>query len=319
MMNPILKSPSEIPRAKLKRRTILSAIWMVPLVAAIIGGVLVFQFFKQMGPTITIQFENGNDLDANQTVIRYRGVRIGSVRSVRLTPDTRHVEVRVQLDRSAASLARTGTVFWIVRPQVGAAGVHALETIVSGPYIEALPGEDNGPSQNTFIGADEEPIITRRATGVEFILCTSQIRSLAADSPVYYRGLQIGSVQYLELGQESTMVRIHVLIKTEFAPLIRINSVWWNAGGVNVDWHLFSGINMTAENLQSVLTGGIALATPEKAAEAAQKGMVFTLHDEVDAKWLKWSPTIALTNATARLPATSSPFELNNVHPSSEQ
>ncbi|HUC84769.1 MAG TPA: MlaD family protein, partial [Candidatus Acidoferrales bacterium] len=240
----------------------LSFIWLVPLIAAVIAVVLVLQNLQRFGPSITIQFENANGLDANQTVIRFRGVRVGSVQSIQLTPDLNHVEVRARLNRFASGLARQGTVFWVVRPEVGVAGVHALETIVSGPYIEALPGNTQGKPQTHFIGAAEAPVV-KLGFGTEFVVRAAQVRSLGPDSPVYYRGLQAGKVEYLELCNDSTAVNIHVFIKPSFAPLVRSNSVWWNAGGIDVRWHLLSGLNMAAENLRAVLTGGIAFATPD--------------------------------------------------------
>ena len=238
------------------------------------------------------------DWSANQTVIRYRGVRVGAVRSVELSRDTRHVEVRARLDRFAAGLARDGTIFWIVRPEVGAAGVHALETIVSGPYIEAQPGAGSGQEQKHFAGASEAPMLKEPGQGLEFILRAPQIRSLGPSSPVYFRGLQAGKVQYLELSADSTSVNVHVLLKENFAPLVRSNTVWWNAGGININWHLLTHINMTAENLRAIVTGGIAFATPSVPGEPASTGATFTLYEKPDEKWLEWSPHLGITNAT---------------------
>lgn len=306
------KSPAEFPSARLKRQAALSLIWTVPALAALVAGVLVFQNLQNIGPAISIQFDDGSGLDANQTVIRYRGVRVGSVRSVRLSPDTRSVEVQARLDRSAAGLAREGTVFWVVRPEVGAAGVHALETIVSGPYIEALPGKAGGKARKKFIGASEAPVIWQTGDGREFILRASQVRSLGPGSPVYFRGLQAGKVQFLELSRDSTTVNVHVSIQANFAPLVCANTVWWNAGGININWHLLTHINMTAENLRSVVTGGIAFATPNDPGDPAPAGTAFDLFEKPDDKWLDWSPHLVITNATVS--AGNSPsIDFNSV------
>jgi paraquat-inducible protein B len=313
MLNVTHTSPPDFPHAKLEKQTTLSFIWLVPVVAAVVAGVLVFQNIRKSGPTITIQFEDGDGLGANQTVIRYRGVRVGSVSSIQLTPDMRHMAVRARLDRSAAGLAREGTIFWIVRPEVGAGGFHALETIVSGPYIQALPGNGSGQIQKSFVGATEPPIIKQTGNGMEFVLRSPQIRSLAEGSPVYYRGIEAGSVRYLELNGDSTAVNVHVVIKTNFTPLVRANTVWWNAGGININWHLLSGINMTAENLRAVLTGGIAFATPNEPGESAPAGTVFALNEKSDDKWLGWSPHMIITNATASAPGSPASIDFNNM------
>jgi paraquat-inducible protein B len=101
-------------------------------------------------------------------------VRVGEVLSVQLTPGAQHVEVQARLDKSAESLARDGSVFWIVRPEVGAGGLQGLETIVSGPYIQVQPG--GGVEQRKFIGAEKPPILKTSESGLEIILTTPKPR-----------------------------------------------------------------------------------------------------------------------------------------------
>ncbi len=314
-----MQKPPSYPRAKVTRRAALSLIWCVPAIAALVAIVLVVQNLQKFGPAITIQFDNANGLDANQTVIRYRGIRIGSVKSVQLTSDLQHVEVRARLERSAAGMARAGSLFWIVRPEVGTAGVHALETIVSGPYIEVLPGDAKGKAQDRFVGANEPPVIQEQKNGTEFILQASQIRSLGADSPVYFRGLMAGKVLYLDLGEDSKHVNVHVLLKPGFSPLVHRNTVWWNAGGIDINWHLLSGLNMSAENLKSLVTGGITFATPNDAEGNAPPGTEFTLYERPDEKWLGWSPYLEITNSTAQSPRNAGAIDLQNVNQTQKQ
>jgi paraquat-inducible protein B len=279
----------------------------VPLIAAMVAGWLVFKSVRKAGPVITIQFNDGTGLQANQTVVKYRGVRAGEVRSVQLTDDAQRVVVEARLDRAAASLAREGSVFWVVRPEVSAGGLRGLETIVSGPYIQGQPG--NGKTQKKFVGAEEPPLVQQSKGGLEIILTTPHLGSLTAGSPVYYRGIEVGAVQYFLLSEDSTAVAVHVLIETNFAPLVRVDSKFWNAGGVNVDLKLF-GINISAESFKSLVIGGIAFATPAPPASAAKPGSVFPLHDKLDDKWLKWSPSIEVTNANVKGPEKSSPSSL---------
>lgn len=307
------------PHAKISKRAAFSFIWAVPVIAAVVAAILVVQNLKKFGPRISIQFQNGSGLEANQTVIRYRGVRVGNVNSVELSPDLQHVQVQARLYRSAAGLAKEGSTFWIVRPEVGASGVHALETIVSGPYIEALPGPDKTRAQTHFIGATEAPVITQPDDGVEFVLRAAQIRSLGAGSPVYFRGLQAGRVHYLDLSKDSKTVNVHVLLTPNFASLVRANTVWWNAGGIDINWHLLSGLNMSAENLKAVVTGGISFATPNDPAETATSGATFVLHERPEVKWLEWAPYVEITNAAVSTRGYPSGLDLENVNQTQKQ
>lgn len=287
---------NDLPRAKIKKHPRPVFIWIVPLIAAIAAGELIFKYVRAIGPLITIQFSDGNGLQANQTVIKYHGVRVGEVRSVELAADTVHVEVQARLAASAKYLAREGSQFWIVRPQVGAGGLHGLETIVSGPYIQVQPG--GGQPQKKFTGAEEPPILKTSKSGLEIILTAPQIKTLSIGSPVYYRGIEVGTVEYFVLDTNATQVKIHLLIKPGFAPLVRTGTKFWNAGGISVRLKLL-GISISAETFKSLIIGGIAFATPSIPGDVVSNGCTFQLNEKVDEKWLAWSPVIAVMNADA--------------------
>jgi paraquat-inducible protein B len=281
-------------------------IWVIALIAAVTSGWLIFEQVREVGPLIKIQFNNGSGLQANQTVLKYQGVRIGEVRSVRLSGDTTHVEVQARLNASAKLLARAGSQFWIVRPEVGAGGLHGLETIVTGPYIQIQPG--HGSPQENFIGVEDPPILRTARSGLEIILTTPQIKTLSIGSPVYYRGIEVGNVEYFVLNDNATQVQIHLLIKPAFSPLVRAETKFWNAGGISMRLK-FSGINISAESFKSLIIGGIAFATPPTPGNMVSNGCIFQLNEKVETKWLEWSPAIVVSNASAAI-SDNSPASL---------
>src|SRR5262245_57038886 len=131
----------DLPRARVARwRWGTIAIWVVPLVAALFTGVLVFDRYQDQGPTVTIRFRDGSGVRVGQTPLRYRGVQVGEVTGAQLSKDQQYVEVRVRLVRSASAIAREGSMFWITRPEVGIGNVSGLNTVITGPEILALPG-----------------------------------------------------------------------------------------------------------------------------------------------------------------------------------
>ena len=309
--------PRDLPHAKITEQRRNYFVWILPLIAAIAAGWLVLKSVRETGPVISIQFNDGSGIQANQTVLKYHGVRIGEVRSVRLTKDTTHVEVEARLTAAAESLAREGSQFWIVRPEVGAGGLHGLETIVSGPYIQVQPG--GGGEQKKFIGAEEPPILNQSKKGLEIILTTPQIKTLSVGSPIYYRGIEVGAVEYFVLSTNSTEVEIHALMKPAFAPLVRTDSEFWNAGGISVNLKFF-GISFSAETFKSLVIGGIAFATPTSPGSPAANASTFPLNEKADEKWLKWSPAIEITNASS-IAAQGSPSSLllNSVNPNADE
>src|SRR5437588_4565246 len=138
-------SLDELPKAKLERNWKTYFIWLVPLAAATLAGWFIYSNMVKGGPTLHILFEDAAGLQPGKSQLKYRGAEIGEVRDVKLTKDHQRVEVVVALDRAAKSVARDGSRFWIVKPEVGVQEIRGLRTIVSGDYVTVEPGE--GPLQ----------------------------------------------------------------------------------------------------------------------------------------------------------------------------
>ncbi len=283
----------ELPEANVRRgKWSFPVVWAVPVVAALVAGYLVYQRVHEFGPKITIKFKDGSGLKTGQTPIKYRGVTIGEVTALELSEDHQHVLVKARLRRSAGSIAREGSAFWIVRPEVGIGNITGLGTVITGPEIEVLPG--TGEPRLEFVGLDTAPVASERK-GLNIILRSSRLGALKPSSPVYYRGIEVGAVQDSKLGSDATTADIHVYIKERYANLVRYGSKFWNASGVEVNIGLFRGVEVKTESLRSLVAGGIAFATPNDPKDKpAKNGTVFPLYDQARKEWLEWTPKIPI-------------------------
>jgi paraquat-inducible protein B len=292
----------ELPRARVRRRRLFNLAWIIPIVAAAVAGWLIWQRMQERGPEITVRFSDGGGLRVGITPVKYRGVVIGEVSGVELSEDQRHVLVRTRLQRSAAAaIAREGAVFWIVRPQVGFGNVTGLNTVLTGPEIQVLPGKAGGPRMHEFVGLDSAPV-GLETPGLKIVLRAERPRSLRPNTPVHYRGVEVGLVQKLELGPNAISADVHVLIFERYAGLVREGSAFWDTSGVNVRGGLLKGIEVDIESLRAIATGGIEFATPSAKAPRVKPGSVFFLHDKPKEEWLAWLPRIPLPPAQERSP-----------------
>jgi paraquat-inducible protein B len=285
------------PRAIVKSRRFAPAlVWTVPLLAALIAGYLVFERVREAGPTITLKFHDGSGVRAGTTQVQYRGVAVGEVTGVTLSADRNYVEVRVRLHRSAATLAGEGSTFWVVRPEVGLSSISGLSTVVTGPEIQMLPGPANSKEKapGMFVGLDAPPAAPDRK-GLVVILHTARLGFLRPHSPVFYRGLEVGTVQATQLSSDATEVSIEVFLSQHFAPLVRSGSRFWSVSGVELTGGIFKGLDLKLESLPTLITGGVEFATPDATpGTAVHSGAQFQLSDAADKDWLSWSPHIAL-------------------------
>ncbi|HYU68184.1 MAG TPA: MlaD family protein [Burkholderiales bacterium] len=283
----------ELPRAKVRpRRWSFPVMWVVPVVAALIAGYLVYDQVREFGPKITIRFKDGRGLKAGRTPVQYSGVRIGEVKEVKLSDDLRDVVVEARLLRSAASFAREGSVFWIVRLGTELQDISNLGTVITGAYIQVLPG--TGEPKSDFVGMEGSQAALE-PDGLEIVLHAKRLASLKPNSPVYYRGIEVGMVRAVQLGANAAVAEIHVLIRPRYVKLVRSTSKFWNTSGADVKFGLFRGLEINVESLKSLVAGGIAFATPsDPRAGPVKNGAVFPLYEEPAKDWLEWAPRIAI-------------------------
>ena len=83
----------ELPEVAVATRNGFSIVWIIPLIAALIGGWLAYKTISEMGPTITITFNNGEGLEAGKTKIKYKAVDVGTVETVEISEDLSQVIV----------------------------------------------------------------------------------------------------------------------------------------------------------------------------------------------------------------------------------
>jgi paraquat-inducible protein B len=243
------------------RRFSVSLVWIVPIVAVLVGISLVVHSLMQEGPTIIINFKTGSGLVANKTEVKYRNVVIGHVSDVELSDDQKSVNATIKLAKQAESFTREDSQYWVVRPRIGAGGVSGIDTLLSGDYIGADIGQANGRAKN-FQGLENPPPITYGEPGKRFTLHTDDLGSLDIGSPVYYRKIPVGQVVAYALDADGKGVNIEVFIHSPNDAYVTQNTRFWNASGIDVSVGA-NGFALKTESLSSMLVGGIAFRAPQ--------------------------------------------------------
>jgi paraquat-inducible protein B len=274
-------TPSSTPEAivKTKKGFSFSIVWLVPLVAALIGGWLVYKAFSEKGPTITITFETAEGLEAGKTKIKYKDVEVGQVEAIDLSKDLSHVIVTAELRKGAGKYLTENTRFWVVRARVAAGGVSGLGTIFSGAYIGIDPGKPGKPTLS-FKGLEIQPIITTGLPGAHYMLKADTLGSLDIGSPVYYRQIKVGQVVAYQLEKDDKAVDIKIFIHAPHHEAVHQNTRFWNASGLDVSIDA-SGIKVNTESFVTMMVGGIAFDTPTnlEPASHAPDGYTFRLFE----------------------------------------
>ncbi|MEJ2656665.1 MAG: MlaD family protein [Desulfobacterales bacterium] len=269
-------------QAVIKPKKSISIVWIVPLAALLIGGWLAYKAITEKGPTITITFQSAEGMEAGKTKIKLKNVEVGQVEEIHLSADLSQVMVTAQMTRDAEDYLSENTRFWVVRARVMGGGVSGLGTLFSGAYIGMDPGKP-GNEARSFRGLETPPIVTTDLPGRHFILRAERLGSLDIGKPVYFRQIQVGQVVAYEMEKDGNAVDIKIFIHAPYHELVRNNTRFWNAGGLDVSLDA-NGIKVNTESFVTLMIGGVAFETPmdTEPGPAAREDEIFQLYDRYE-------------------------------------
>ena len=258
----------------------LSVIWLIPLVALLIGGWLAYKTLSEQGPTITITFKQPGSLEAGKTKIKYKDVEVGVVETVKLSEDLSKVIVTAQLDKNVESHLGEGTQFWVVEPRFGLGGVSGLDTLIAGHYIQVEFSD--GKPRREFIGLEHAPKISADTPGKRFTLMADRAGSLSEGTRLYFRDIQVGSIVGVRLADDRSDVLVDVFVDAPYDQLIHESSRFWQTSGIDISMGA-QGIDVKVGSLLSLLGGGITFDTPnlnDPNNPPSKPGAKFWLHKD---------------------------------------
>jgi paraquat-inducible protein B len=253
----ITNIPEALPEPK--KRFSLQIIWLIPIVAAIIGGTLAVKTYLNKGPVITLTFKTGDGLEAGKTKIKYKDVEVGLIKDVSIAQDLSHVRATAELKKGVKPYLVEDTKFWVVRPQISGGSITGLGTLMGGSYI----GMDVGTSKQEkfeFKGLETAPVISMDVPGGRFQLHSPDLGSLDVGSPIYYRRIQVGQILSYDLDQDGKGVTFKAFINAPYDKHIKANTRFWHASGIDLSVDA-GGLKLNTQSLVSILLGGIAFQT----------------------------------------------------------
>ena len=263
MTDPVDNENIPGPRRTKRKRWLPSLIWLVPIVALLVGATLMARVILARGAQVTVTFSSAEGIEAGKTRVKYKSVDIGVVKAVGLTEDRSGAVVLIELTHDGKAFAASDTRFWVVRPRVAAGSISGLGTLLSGAYI----GVDGGRSQekkSTFKGLDTPPAISADAPGKQFTLRAPDLGSLDIGAPVYFRRVRVGQVTAYDIDTDGKGVTLHIFVNAPFDKFVAHGTRFWNASGIDLKLDA-NGLKVDTQSLLTVALGGIAFQTPEEA------------------------------------------------------
>lgn len=275
---PELPPVDDLPEALPVSKPSIQLVWIIPLLAAVLGGWLAVKTVLETGPTITLTFLTAEGLEAGKTKVRFKDVDIGEVKTIAIAPDRSKIILTAQFTKEAESFLVKDTRFWVVRPRFSGGQVSGVGTLLSGSYI-ALDVGTSDQRERHYTGLEVAPILTDKLPGRQFMLEAQDMGSLDIGSPIYFRHILVGEVIAHELDPNGRDVHIRFFVHAPYDQYVTLATRFWNASGFDITLDS-GGMKLETQSLTSILAGGVAFETPPDllGSERAEPGFKFPLH-----------------------------------------
>lgn len=263
--------------AEITKEPKISAIWIIPAIALLVGMWMLYQYQANKGPTIFIEMPQAEGIIAGKTEIKVRSVKIGQIDHVRLSDTQDSVIARAQIDKNYNELLTDDAKIWVVKPRIDETGISGMSTLLSGVYLEFSPGESKELKER-FKLQDEPALIGKDVKGGRFKLMSYNAEVLDVSTGIFFKNYKIGQIETATFDWENQAMKYGVFIKAPYQNLITMNSIFWVNAGIEIDLSA-DGININTGSLSKLLKGGISVGLPEQQApgEIAQDGHSLSL------------------------------------------
>ena len=267
-----------LPSATVRPKSRFSLIWIIPIIALLIGGWLLYKYYSERGTLVDVTFDQASGIEERKTPVRYKDVIVGKVKTLDITDDLDKVKVTVEIFPSMAKNLGSNTRFWIVKPRISFQGVSGLDTLLSGVHIGIDPGVKSEPLE-TYEALSSPPYVTSKQEGTRVTLRANNLGSLDVGSPIYHNRINVGEVTGYGLSPNSNNIDVFVYIHAPYDKKIKTNTRFWNASGIELEVNT-SGVSARMESLSSLILGGIAFETPKDGlSEEIDGEQAFTLFE----------------------------------------
>lgn len=251
--------------------------------APVISNTTIFDLYEDyddagVGVPVTINFTSGYDLKSGITKVKYHGIEVGHLDNVEVNSgdaSDRGVVATVIIDPGAETYLNQDTEFWLVKPILSMSNLSNLDTLISGNYINMKVGNSNEPSRE-YIALDSPPPPDFNEPGLHIYLKAESKGSLSVDTPVLYKGVEVGRIANILIDDLTQGVGLHLQIKSGYRQLINSSTRFWNVSGVDISASL-GEVKIRSESLMTIVRGGIAFETPKADAEQIENGHKFPL------------------------------------------
>lgn len=233
-----------------------NAVWLVPILALIVAGWMVYDNWAKMGEEIVLVAESAEGIEAGKTKVKVHNVEVGEVQDVRLSDDFKQALITVRMKQGTHDMLHSDAKFWVVKPRVGVKGVSGLGTVLSGAYIEMEPGR-KGERITRFKVMPQPPLSTSEDKGIRLRLKSKDMAKMDIGTPVHFRGYEVGHIEKADFDVKTGAIKYRIFIQAPYDSLVNDAVQFWLTPGFSVKGSA-RGIEVRVDSLETLFWGGIS-------------------------------------------------------------
>ncbi len=266
-----------VERARKSMFDVASLVWLVPVGALIIAIYVAWNNYSDRGPLIEITFDSARGIIAEETQLKYRDVTVGMVEDIGFSDALAQVRIEVRLDKDVAPFVDESAEFWVVSPEVTTSGVTGLDTVLSGVYIQGSWDAEPGGLVRSFVGRADAPLLTGDRNGARFELRTSGKGGLTENTPIVFKGIEVGRIGSANISRDGRWVFADAVIYAPHDRLVTTETRFWDASGFSFNVGP-SGAQLDFSSLASLISGGVTFETLVSGGQEVGNGAVFEVY-----------------------------------------
>lgn len=304
-------------QATVSRQKRLSPVWIVPIVALLIGLWLMYDNYSRAGKQITLTMSNADGIEAGKTRIKVHNVDIGLVEQVKLSKDLSHIQVLARIHPEAQPMLVSDTQFWVVKPRIGLEGISGLSTVISGAYIQLQPGKSPETAEQ-FVLLEQPPVSPNGAQGLHINLVGKVGNALRIGDPVTYQGLRVGRVVSATFDPVKRTMQHELFVENPYDVLITENTRFWNTTGIDLKLDA-AGFKANVPPLETLVAGGVSFGhlDNQPMGKPVNKETAFELHPNEDTArqivYDQYLEYVLLVDDTVRGLSNGAPVEFRGI------
>jgi len=225
----------------------------------------------EIGHEIELTLDWNSGVNHNAAIL-YQGLTIGAIESFsKIDPKTRKITAKAKVNPRIVPYLTKQSQFYLVSPHIDLTGISNAKTLLTGTYISIRPSLQGEPT-NKFSVYNAKPPYRYTEPGLHLVIESNDRHSLQVGSKIYFKQQIVGSVQAVDtVGSEQHLIHIHV--QEEYQHYVTSTSHFYNNSGLKIKANLL-GVDIEAQSLQTILTGGISILNIENNNEVADKSVV---------------------------------------------